>query len=123
MPPAILNAGSVMPNILKIKLPASANEHSTIAQVIAERRATAWRSSLGELAVTAKNMGITANGSTKKNTEVSASNANSRTEVIVGIEVGHAPRAQDRPTTKPTTSQPVQSSIFALGMIRNFARP
>jgi hypothetical protein len=92
MPPAILNAGSVMPNILKIKLPASANEHSTIAQVIAERRATACRSSFGELAVTAKNMGITANGSTKKNTEVSASNANSRTEVIVGIEVGHAPR-------------------------------
>jgi hypothetical protein len=86
-----------MPNILKIKLPASANEHSTIAQVIAERRATACRSAFGELAVTAKNMGITANGSTKKNTEVSASNANSRTEVIVGIEVGHAPRAQGRP--------------------------
>jgi hypothetical protein len=93
IPPAILNAGNVMPNILKIKLPASANEHSTIVHVIAERLATARRSSFGELAVTAKNMGITANGSTRKNTEVSASNANSSTEVIVGIEVSHEPRA------------------------------
>src|ERR1700691_1640868 len=43
IPPAILKAGSVMPNILKIRLPASANEHSTIAQVNAERRATPFR--------------------------------------------------------------------------------
>ena len=83
IPPAILNAGSVMPNILKIRLPASANEHSTIAQVIAERRATARRSDEGEFAVTARNNGITANGSTRKNTEVIASNANSRTTLIV----------------------------------------
>src|SRR5579863_4784481 len=85
IPPAILNAGSVMPNILKIRLPASANEHKTIAQVIAERRATARRSDAGEFAVTAKNKGITANGSTRKNTEVTASSANSRTTLIESV--------------------------------------
>jgi len=85
MPPAILNAGSVMPNILKIRLPASANEHSTIAQVNAERRATARRSAAVESAVTAKNNGITANGSTRKNTEVIASSANSRTTLIDSV--------------------------------------
>src|SRR6202167_5543466 len=81
-PAAILKAVSVMPNILKIRLPASANEHSTIAQVNAERRATPRRSDGVESAVTARNKGITANGSTRKNTEVIASKANSRTTLI-----------------------------------------
>ena len=90
-----------MPNILKIRLPASANEHSTIAQVSAERRATPRRSSFGEFAVTARNMGITANGSTRKNTEVIASSANSRTVVI---EVGMRLDAE--------TPRPSHSNIF-----------
>src|ERR1700675_3113092 len=81
MPPAILNAGSVIPNILKIQLPARANEHSTIAQVHAARRATCRRSDSDESAVTATNSGITVNGSTRKNTDVNASSANSRIAV------------------------------------------
>ena len=83
IPPAILKAGSVMPNILKIKLPAIANAASTIAQVSADFRAIAFRSGFSVPAVTARNSGITANGSTRKNIDVSASSANSRTVLIV----------------------------------------
>src|ERR1700674_5401140 len=79
MPPAILKAGSVMPNILKIRLPATAKTLRTIAQVHAERCAICRRSVCGESAVMAKNMGITAKGSTRKKTDVTASRVNSRT--------------------------------------------
>ena len=81
IPPAILNAGNVMPNILKIKLPATANVERTIAQVHAERRAIQRRSCGGESEVTARKSGITVKGSTRKKIEVAASNANSRTWV------------------------------------------
>src|ERR1700691_4675776 len=78
MPPAIFNAGNVMPNILKIKLPTRANEQSTMAHVQAARRAICRRSEAGESAVMARNNGITVKGSTRKNTEVRANSANSR---------------------------------------------
>src|SRR5271156_4939195 len=83
IPPAILKAGRVIPNILKIRLPASANAQSTIPQVHAERRAISRRSVCGDSTVIAKNMGITAKGSTRKKTDVNASRANSRTCVTV----------------------------------------
>src|SRR3984957_7666754 len=78
MPPAILNGGKVMPNILKIKLPTRANEQRTMAHVQAARRAICRRSDSGEFAVMARNSGITVKGSTRKNTEVRANSANSR---------------------------------------------
>src|SRR5271154_4496751 len=107
IPPAILKAGNVMPNILKTKLPATANEHNTIAQVNAERRATPRRSDGVESAVTARNKGITANGSTRKNTEVSASSANSRTTLI---ESGMESSAQP---TRPSHNNIVAQSHAA----------
>src|ERR1700722_9975506 len=81
MPPAILKAGKVMPNILKIKLPTRAKEQRTMAHVQAARRAICRRSESGESAVMARNNGITVKGSTRKNTDVRANSANSRTGV------------------------------------------
>src|ERR1700722_19958167 len=78
MPPAILNAAKVMPNILKIKLPTRAKEQRTMAHVHAARRAICRRSESGESDVMARNNGITVKGSTRKNTEVRANSANSR---------------------------------------------
>src|SRR5271168_194693 len=92
IPPAILKAGSVMPNILKTKLPAKANEHNTIAQVNAERRATPRRSDGVESAGTTRNKGIRAKASTRKNTVLAASKANSRTSLIeYGMEFSAQP--------------------------------
>src|ERR1700722_5512373 len=81
MPPAILKAGKVMPNILKIKLPTRAKEQRTMAHVQAARRAICRRPGSGESAVMARNNGITVKGSTRKNTDVRANSANSRTGV------------------------------------------
>src|SRR6185437_11864932 len=88
MPPAILNAGKVMPKARKIRLPAMANEQSTIAHVQAERRAISRRSAGGESAVIVRNMGITAKGSTRKKTEVIASSANSNIWRAAGEIIG-----------------------------------
>src|ERR1700732_4070949 len=106
MPPAILKAGKVMPNILKIKLPTSAKEHSTIAQVQAARRAIWRRSDAGESAVMARNNGMTAKGSTRKNTEVSANSANSRTGVKSMIVRYLAQYSEEK-------TEPRHGSIFA----------
>jgi hypothetical protein len=70
-----------MPNILKIRLPATANALSTIAHVYAARRAISLFSSCGESEVIAINSGITANGSTRKKIDVAARSANSSTEI------------------------------------------
>src|SRR3984893_71139 len=79
IPPAILNAGSVMRRALKIRLPATANVLSAMPQVQAERRAMSLRTDDEEFTVMARNIGITAKGSTRKKTDVTASSANSRT--------------------------------------------
>jgi hypothetical protein len=72
-----------MPNALKIRLPARENTQRTIPQVHAERRAITRRSDAGKSAVMAKNMGITAKGSTRKKTDVAASRVNSKTCVNI----------------------------------------
>src|SRR5580700_386517 len=105
IPPAILNAGRVMPNILKIKLPTRAKQQRTMAHVQAARRAICRRSEAGESSVMARNNGITPNGSTRKNTEVRANSANSRTAVkFMGVRCV----AKDR-----TTNGTRHLSIFA----------
>jgi hypothetical protein len=55
-----LKAGSVIPNILKIRFPASATAQSTIPHVHAERHAIYRRTVWGEFTAIARNVGITA---------------------------------------------------------------
>ena len=69
-PPAILNAPIVIPKILKIRLPPSANAMSVIAQVHAPRRASTRRCAGASRAVIARNVGMTANGSTMNRIDV-----------------------------------------------------
>src|SRR6185437_1860654 len=75
-PPAISNAGSVMPNIRKINCPASAKAVSTIKQVSAALPAILRRRAVSAPSVIAMNEGIAANGSTRKKIELSASRLN-----------------------------------------------
>ena len=66
MPPAILNAGRVMPRISKTKVPAKAKAVSKRKQVQAARLAIRRRCWLVESAVMARKVGTSANGSTRK---------------------------------------------------------
>ncbi len=72
-PPAISNAGSVIPNILKIICPPTAKLVSTMKQVIAPLRAMRLRRTGSALCVIARNDGMAANGSTRKKMELNAS--------------------------------------------------
>ena len=66
----------MIPNILKIKLPAKANAVSTRKQVMAARRARRRRSQRVSSIVIARNAGIAANGSTRKKIELNVTNEN-----------------------------------------------
>src|SRR6185436_2545558 len=81
-PPAILNAPIVIPKILKIRLPASANATSVIAHVHAPRRARTRRCGGESRYVMARKVGMTANGSTMKNTDVKMSSRSITREFI-----------------------------------------
>ena len=72
-PPAISNAGRVIPNIRKMSWPASAKLVSTMKQVSAALRAMRLRRSASRSAVMARNDGMAAKGSTRKKMELSAS--------------------------------------------------
>ena len=75
-PPAISNAGSVIPNILKMYCPATANALSTtIAVTDAFHAIFRLRCGIAP-AVTARNVGSAANGSTRKKIELNASTEN-----------------------------------------------
>src|SRR5262245_13913773 len=69
-PPATLNAPMVIPKILKIMLPPKANAVSVMAQVHAPPRASTRRCCGESRAVIARKVGMTANGSTMKKTDV-----------------------------------------------------
>src|SRR5579862_5695490 len=85
-PPAILKAGSVIPNSLKIRVPAPAKAESTRKQVQAARRAMRRRWSTSAPAVMIKNVGIAAIGSTRKKIEVRDTRKNwSRAAIEPGI--------------------------------------
>ena len=71
-PPATSNAGSVIPNILKISCPQTANTVNTIQAVNEPLRAIRLRRSGVMLPVIARKEGIVANGSTRKKIELSA---------------------------------------------------
>src|SRR5579862_774509 len=77
-PPAILKAGSVIPNSLKIRVPAIAKLQSTAKQVQAARLAICCLRSAPAPAVIIRKVGIAAIGSTKKKIEVKATNENCR---------------------------------------------
>ena len=72
-PPAISNAGSVIPKSRKINCPPTAKLVSTMKQVSAPLRAIRLRRAASALPVIARNEGIAANGSTRKKIELSAS--------------------------------------------------
>ena len=72
-PPAISNAGKVMPNMRKISCPATAKLVSTMKQVSEPLRAMRLRRRGSACCVMARNEGIAANGSTRKKMELSAS--------------------------------------------------
>ena len=84
MPPAILKAGSVMPNSLKIRLPVEAKTAKTRRQVQAACFAICrFRSSLPREPM-AINAGSDAIGSTVRNTELSENSENRMTSPAVG---------------------------------------
>jgi hypothetical protein len=72
-PPAISNAGSVIPNKRKMYCPATAKLASTTKAVMLAFLAVARRSAAFSPSVTARNVGSAANGSTRKKMELSAS--------------------------------------------------
>src|SRR5271155_4594075 len=72
-PPAISNAGSVIPNIRKMYRPATANALRTTSAVTDAFHAIFRRRAASAPAVTARNVGSAANGSTRKKMELSAS--------------------------------------------------
>src|SRR5208283_2511765 len=72
-PPAISNAGNVMPNMRKMNWPAMAKLVSTMKQVIAPLRAIRLRRAASALSVMARKDGMAAKGSTRKKMELSAS--------------------------------------------------
>src|SRR5438477_176747 len=76
-PPAISNAGKVMPKNLKMSPPARAKELSTMKQVMAARLAMRRRRPVSAPAVMARNEGTAAKGSTKKKMELKAMSENS----------------------------------------------
>ncbi len=76
IPPAISNAGSVIPNILKMMCPATANALNTTSAVIEAFQAILRRRPASAPAVTARNVGNAAKGSTRKKMELSASAEN-----------------------------------------------
>ena len=75
-PPAILKATSVIPNSLKIRLPANANPRRTMQQVIAAVFAVLLRSAASSPDVITRKVGMAASGSTRKKTDVNASSPN-----------------------------------------------
>ena len=75
-PPAILKAGSVIPNNLKIRVPANENTASTAKQVQAARMAMWRRLRRSASGVMARNVGTAAMGSTRTKIEVNAIKAN-----------------------------------------------
>ena len=81
IPPAILNAGSVIPKTLKTRLPVSANKDGTRKQVNAARRATWRRESWSPSAVIVRK--ATGKGSTRKKMEVNAISENLTTAAKV----------------------------------------
>jgi len=88
----ILKAGRVMLKILKITLPVTANDVSTRKQVHAACRAMRARFSRLSFAVSTRNGGIVASGSTMKNTELRVKNENSRTALSSGCISVYAQR-------------------------------
>src|SRR5437879_534484 len=80
-PPAISNAGNVIPKNLKIKLPAKANALSTTKHVQDARFAIRRRRDCSESAVIARNEGTAAKGSTRKKMELNATSENWKTEL------------------------------------------
>ncbi len=75
-PPAISNAGSVIPNIRKMYCPATANPLRKNNAVSEAFQAIRLRLASSLPAVTARNVGNAANGSTRKKIELSASTEN-----------------------------------------------
>ncbi len=76
IPPAISNAGSVIPNIRKIYCPPSAKADKNTSAVSEAFPAILRRFAASAPAVTARNVGSAANGSTRKKIELSASSEN-----------------------------------------------
>src|SRR5260370_28998056 len=75
MPPAILNAPSVMPNNRKIRLPPKANRLRVMAQVQAPRRAMRRRTAGLSRWVIARKAGTAVSGSTMNRTDVKIRNS------------------------------------------------
>src|SRR5262245_28037277 len=75
IPPAILKAPIVIPKILKIMLPPSAKAMSVIAHIQEPRRASTRRCAGESRYVMARKVGMTANGSTMKKTDVKMSSS------------------------------------------------
>jgi len=75
-PPAIRNAGSVTPNILRITSPADANMRSVIPAAMQAALAVFFRRSASSPRVKARYAGTTAIGSTRKRIDVNVTNAN-----------------------------------------------
>lgn len=75
-PPAIRNAGSVTPNILRMKSPADANPRSVMAAAIQAALAVAFLRSGLSVRTNARYAGTTAIGSTRKRIDVNVTNAN-----------------------------------------------
>ena len=76
IPPAILNAGIVIPRMSKINVPTNANPVNRQKQVIEARLAIDFRCSSVDEAVIARNVGTRANGSTRKKMEESVTRKN-----------------------------------------------
>ncbi len=89
-PPAILKAASVMPNSLKIKVPAIENVSKTMKHVHAARTAMWRRWMRFESPVMARKVGTAAMGSTRTKIDVKAINEN-WSRAIKGVE-GVGPR-------------------------------
>jgi hypothetical protein len=82
IPPAILNAPSVMPNSLKMNPPAAANTISVVA-IVTDALSAVCRFLAGESpCVIDRNIGITANGSTTKKIAENVTSVNERSSGI-----------------------------------------
>ena len=82
IPPAILNAPREIPNILKMRPPASENTDRKKNANTAARRAISFFLATGSSDVIARKIGTAANGSTTNSTAVNATAANLRSAPI-----------------------------------------
>src|SRR3989441_2200471 len=97
-PPAILKAPIVIPKILKMMLPPSANAMSVIAQVHAPRRASRRRCSGESRTVIARNVGMTAKGSTMKRIDVKIRTSSIARSLIVRLGAARRECAASSPS-------------------------